>query len=249
MFNLAFRVQDAADILIMAFVIYRLMLLVKGTPAGPMAIGVAVLAVIGGVASWLGLNSLNWFFDHLRGVWLLAALIVFQPEIRKALGQIGQNRLVRVFFGGREAMVDTIVKTAFEFSARRVGALIVFERAIPLGNYVERGFRLNAEVSHELLTAIFDNRSPLHDGAAVVVGNRVASAAVMLPLTENPKVAKTLGARHRAALGISEVTDAAALVVSEETGRVALVVGGEMKAAGNVADLKTALADCLKGRS
>jgi diadenylate cyclase len=248
MFNLAFRVQDAADILIMAFVIYRLMLLVKGTPAGPMAIGVAVLAVIGGLASWLGLNSLNWFFDHLRGVWLLAALIVFQPEIRKALGQVGQNRLVRVFFGGREAMLDTVVKTAFEFAARRVGALVVFERAVPLGNYVERGVRLNAEVSHELLAAIFDNRSPLHDGAVVVVGSRAAAAAVMLPLTENPKVAKTLGARHRAALGVSEVTDAVVVIVSEETGRVSLVVSGEIRPVGNVADLRAALGDYLKGR-
>jgi diadenylate cyclase len=248
MFNLAFRVQDAADILIMAFVIYRLMLLVKGTPAGPMAVGVAVLAVVAGLASWLGLNSLNWFFDHLRAVWLLAALIVFQPEIRKVLGQIGQNRLLRVVWGGREALLDTVVRTAFDFAARRVGALIVFERGVPLGNYVERGVRLNGEVSAELLAAIFDNRSPLHDGAAIVVGSRVAAAAVMLPLTENPAVAKTAGARHRAALGISEVTDAVVVVVSEETGRVSLAAGGELTRVGSAVDLRAALDDYLRGR-
>jgi len=248
MFGLSFRVQDAVDILVMAFVIYRLMLMVKGTPAAPMAAGVAILGVVAGAASLLGLHSINWFFEHLRGVWLLAALIVFQPEVRKALGLIGKNRLVRVVLGRKETTIDVLVNTAFEFAARRIGALFVFERTVPLGSYVERGVRLNSEISRELLSAIFEAHSPLHDGAAIIEGDRVAAAAVMLPLTENPEVAKSRGARHRAALGITEVTDAVVVVISEETGRVSIAADGSLHAAAAVEDLKASLQDYLKGR-
>ncbi|HUU56666.1 MAG TPA: diadenylate cyclase CdaA [bacterium] len=248
MFGLTFRVQDAVDILVMAFVIYRLMLMVKGTPAAPMAAGVAILGVVAGAASLLGLHSINWFFEHLRGVWLLAALIVFQPEVRKALGLIGKNRLVRAVLGRKETTIDVLVNTAFEFAARRIGALFVFERTVPLGNYVERGVRLNSEISRELLTAIFEAHSPLHDGAAIIEGDRVAAAAVMLPLTENPEVAKSRGARHRAALGITEVTDAVVVIVSEETGRVSITADGTLHAVAAVEDLKASLQDYLKGR-
>jgi diadenylate cyclase len=232
----------------MAFVIYRLMLMVKGTPAAPMAAGVAILGVVAGVASLLGLHSINWFFEHLRGVWLLAALIVFQPEARKALGLIGKNRLVRAVLGRKEATIDVLVNTTVEFAARRIGALFVFERTVPLGSYVERGVRLNCEISRELLTAIFEAHSPLHDGAAIIEGDRVAAAAVMLPLTENPSVAKSRGARHRAALGITEVTDAVVVVVSEETGRVSMAADGTLQGVAAVEDLKASLQDYLKGR-
>jgi diadenylate cyclase len=248
MFGLSFRVQDAVDILVMAFVIYRLMLMVKGTPAAPMAAGVAILGVVAGAASLLGLHSINWFFERLRGVWLLAALIVFQPEIRKALGLAGKNRLVRAVLGRKETTIDIVVNTAFAFAGRRVGALFVFERTVPLGSYVERGVRLNSEISRELLTAIFEAHSPLHDGAVIVEGDRVAAAAVMLPLTENPGVAKSRGARHRAALGITEVTDAVVVAVSEETGRVSIAADGKLNAVAAVEDLKASLQDYLKGR-
>ena len=248
MFGLSFRVQDAVDILVMAFVIYRLMLLVKGTPAAPMAAGAVILAVLAGAASLFSLHSINWFFEHLRGVWFIAAIIVFQPEIRKALGLIGKNRLVRAVLGRKETTIDIVVNTAFEFAATRVGALLVFERTVPLGNYVERGVRLNSEISRELLGAIFDGHSPLHDGAAIIEGDRVAAAAVMLPLTENPEVAKSRGARHRAALGITEVTDAVVVVISEETGRVAIAVDGRLNPVTGVEDLKSSLQDYLKGR-
>jgi diadenylate cyclase len=244
MFGLSFRVQDAVDILVMAFVIYRLMLLVKGTPAAPMAAGVVIVGLAAGAASLLGLHSLNWFFEHLRGVWFIAAIIVFQPEIRKALGLLGKNRLVRVVLGRKETTIDVV----FEFAARRVGALFVFERTVPLGNYVERGVRLNSDISRELLGAIFDAHSPLHDGAAIIEGDRVAAAAVMLPLTENPEVAKSRGARHRAALGVTEVTDAVVVVISEETGRVAIAVDGRLNPMTGVEDLKASLQDYLKGR-
>jgi diadenylate cyclase len=248
MFGLSFRVQDAVDILVMAFVIYRLMLLVRGTPAAPMAAGAVILGIVAGAASLFSLHSINWFFDHLRAVWLIAAIIVFQPEIRKALGLIGKNRLVRVVLGRKETTIDIVVNTAFEFAATRVGALLVFERTVPLGNYVERGVRLNSEISRELLGAIFDGHSPLHDGAAIIEGDRVAAAAVMLPLTENPEVAKSRGARHRAALGITEVTDAVVVVISEETGRVAVAVDGRLNPVTGVEDLKSSLQDYLKGR-
>lgn len=248
MFGLTFRVQDAVDILIMAFVIYRLLMMVKGTPAAPMVAGVAVLAILAGVASLVGLNSINWFFDNLRGVWLLAAVIVFQPEIRRALGILGRNRLVQAVFRGHETTLGIVAFAAFDFAARRVGALFVFERTVPLGSYAERGVRLNSDLSPELLSAIFDVHSPLHDGAVIIAGGRVVAAAVMLPLTENPAIAKTWGARHRAALGISEVTDAVVVVVSEETGLVSLAVAGEFRPVGSAPALRAALDDCLRGR-
>jgi diadenylate cyclase len=248
MFGLTFRVQDAVDILVMAFVIYRLMLLVKGTPAAPMAAGVVILAAVAAVASLFDLHSINWFFEHLRAVWFIAAVIVFQPEIRKALGLLGKNRLVRAVLGRKETTIDVVVNTMFEFAATRVGALLVFERTVPLGNYVERGVRLNSEISRELLGAIFEGHSPLHDGAAIVEGDRVAAAAVMLPLTENPEVSKSRGARHRAALGITEVTDAVVIVVSEESGRVSIAADGALKPVAAIDDLKASLLDYLKGR-
>jgi diadenylate cyclase len=181
-------------------------------------------------------------------VWFLAALIIFQPEVRKALALVGRNRLVRAVLGRKETTIDIVVNTAFEFAARRVGALFVFERTVPLGSYVERGVRLNSEMSRELLTAIFEVHSPLHDGAAIIEGDRVAGAAVMLPLTENPEVAKSRGARHRAALGITEATDAVVVVVSEETGRVAVAADGTLQGVAAVEDLKSSLQDYLKGR-
>ncbi len=248
MFGLSFRVQDAVDILVMAFVIYRLMLLVKGTPAAPMAAGAAIVALVAGAASFFELQSINWFFENLRGLWLVAAIIVFQPELRKALGLVGKNQLVRAVLGRKETTVDVVVNAAFEFAGRRVGALLVFERTVPLGNYVERGVRLNSEISRELLASIFETHSPLHDGAAIIEGDRVAAAAVMLPLTENPQVAKSWGARHRAALGITEVTDAVVVVISEESGRVSIAVDGVLKPATGVVDLKASLQDYLKGR-
>jgi diadenylate cyclase len=248
MFGLTFRVQDAVDIVVMAFVIYRLMRLVRGTPAAPMAAGAVIVALVAGAASLLGLHSINWFFENLRGLWFLAAIIVFQPELRKALGLVGKNPLVRAVLGRKETTIDIVVNTAFEFAARRIGALLVFERTVPLGSYAERGVRLDCEISRELFGAIFDGHSPLHDGAAIIEGDRVAAAAVMLPLTENPEVAKSRGARHRAALGITEVTDAVVVVVSEEMGRVAVAADGVLKPVTGVEDLKASLLDYLKGR-
>jgi len=156
--------------------------------------------------------------------------------------------LVRAVLGRKETTIDIVVNAAFEFAATRVGALLVFERTVPLGSYVERGVRLNSEISRELLGAIFDAHSPLHDGAAIIEGDRVAAAAVMLPLTENPEVAKSRGARHRAALGITEVTDAVVVVISEETGRVAIAADGRLNPVTGVEDLKASLQDYLKGR-
>ena len=247
MFGIEFRIQDAIDILIIAFIAYRLVLLIKGTRGLPMIIGVLILIGVSVVARLLGFHAFNWFADKISGIWVLALLIVFQPEVRSALSRLGRNRFVRRILGVREAMLDEVVRAVNQFSRDRIGAIIVFERDVPLGEYSGKGVKMQSVLSTEVLRAIFEKRSPLHDGAVIVEGELILSAAVMLPLTENPNIARTLGARHRAAIGISDVSDAIVVVVSEETGRFSLVRNGEIQTYDDLALFKSYLVSYLRG--
>ncbi|MCP4229915.1 MAG: TIGR00159 family protein [bacterium] len=247
MFGIDFRIRDIIDILIIAFVAYRIIVLIKGTRGLPMVFGVLILVAVSVVARLLDFHTFNWFADKVKEVWLLALLIVFQPEIRSALSRLGRNRIVRRILGVREAVVDEVVRTVDRFSKDRIGALIVFERDVPLGEYTDKGVKMQSALSAELLRAIFAKNSPLHDGAVIVENETILSAAVMLPLTENPNVARTLGARHRAAIGISDVSDAIVIVVSEETGRFSLVKGGEIHTYSDLALFKSYLVSYLQG--
>jgi diadenylate cyclase len=227
-----FRWRDALDILLVAAVIYRVLTLFRGTRAVQMTIGLAVLAGAALGARALNLTSLGWLLDHFWSFWVVALIIVFQPELRRALGWIGQGRILKTLVGdtaGGERVVREVVRATESLASRRIGALIVLERATGLRQYAELGVALDALVSADLLMSLFLPYSPLHDGAVFVHGERVVAAGCFLPLSRNTGLGRALGTRHRAALGIAEETDAIAVVASEETGRLSLAVAGRIE--------------------
>jgi diadenylate cyclase len=225
--------RDALDILLVAALIYRVLVLFRGTRAVQITIGLGVLAGAAILARALQLTSLGWLLDHFWSFWVVALIVVFQPELRRALGWIGQGSLLQRLTGAAERaqVVDEVVRAADSLASRRIGALIVVERATGLRQYAELGVALDALVSADLLTSVFLPYSPLHDGAVVIQGGRVVAAGCFLPLSRNMQLGRALGTRHRAALGIAEDTDAIALVVSEETGRLSLAVSGRIEPA------------------
>jgi diadenylate cyclase len=239
----AFRWRDALDILLVAAIIYRVLTLFRGTRAVQIAIGLAVLAGAAVMARTLGLTSLIWLLDHFWSFWVVAVIVVFQPELRRALAWIGQGPVLQRLLGGsaeHAELIDEIVRASDALAGRRIGALIVLERSTGLRQYAELGVALDALVSSDLLTSIFLPYSPLHDGAVFVQGGRIVAAGCFLPLSRNTQVGRALGTRHRAALGIAEETDAIALVVSEETGRMSLAWGARLEGVDD--------ADALRGR-
>jgi len=222
--------RDLLEIAIVAVVIYRILLVFVGTRAIRMLLGFFSLVVIYVVSRVLGLTLIEYLLTALFQFGVIAALIVFQPELRSALASLGQNRLFRVFsrMQARE-VVEEIVEAVEDLSRGRVGAIIAVEQEIGLGEYLETGTPLQARVSAPLLQNIFTPYSLLHDGAAVVRGDEIIAAGVILPLTQFPVTDRTLGTRHRAALGLSEETDALVIVVSEETGIVSVAHRGRLQ--------------------
>jgi diadenylate cyclase len=241
----AFRWRDALDILLVAAVVYRILVMFRGTRALQMVVGLGALVVASLLARRLELYSTQWILDNLWSFWVIALVVLFQPELRRALARIGQGRLIQALLGAsgaeRAAVVDDVIEVAESLSARRIGALVVLERATGLRQYAELGVALDALVSADLLGSIFLPYSPLHDGAAFIQGNRIVAAGCFLPLSRNLQVGRSLGTRHRAALGISEETDAVAVVVSEETGNVSLAVEGQLEVPPDVDALRDRL--------
>ncbi|HKM17309.1 MAG: TIGR00159 family protein [Firmicutes bacterium] len=227
-----FTVLDAIDILIVAFVIFKLIHAIRHTRAITLIKGLAVVVVAGVVAQAFGLRTVNWLLDQATTTVFVALPIVFYPELRRALEQLGQGGL----FGKAAAtdkddadyVVDVVVQAAFQLSAGRVGALIVIERGVGLQEYIDTGIELDAVLSVQLLANVFERNSPLHDGAVIIRKKRIQAASCLLPLTER-KLDTQLGTRHRAAIGLSEQSDALAVAVSEETGAVSLAVGGRLR--------------------
>lgn len=221
---------DILDILIVAFLFYRTFLLIRGTRATQMFIGLFLLIILSFLAQWLNLNALNWILSSLKTVWVIAFVILFQPELRKALAQLGQNRVLGMFLKVEESgIVSEVVKACHQLTQRGLGAIIVIEQDVGLKNYIETGTPLDARVSSELLVTIFTPPSPLHDGAVVLEKHRIVAAGCILPLSQNPRLGRSLGTRHRAGLGLSEETDAITIIVSEETGMISLARGGKLK--------------------
>jgi diadenylate cyclase len=219
--------RDAVDILAVAIIIYNLLLLIRGTRAVQMLLGLFFLGLVYYVAVLAELPTLQRILENLLIVLPFAIIVLFQHEIRRALATFGRNPLWG--FAKQEKVVAPfaeIVLAATTLSARRIGGLIVIERLHGLRNYIENGIALDALVSYDLLINIFQPETPLHDGAVIVRDDRIAAAACFLPLTPNPELSKEFGTRHRAALGLSEETDAVAVVVSEETGTISVAFDG-----------------------
>ncbi len=221
---------DVLDILIVAFLFYRLFAMIKGTRAAQMFVGLIFIVIASIVAQWFRLNALNWIIGSLKTVWVILFVILFQPELRALLTHIGQNRLLRALIRvGDGGVLKEILGAVEDMSRERRGALIVVERDMGLRNYIETGTKLDATVTKELLETIFTPHSPLHDGAVVIRGDQVAAAGCILPLSQTAGLSPILGTRHRAALGLAEETDACVIVVSEETGAISIAHKGELK--------------------
>jgi diadenylate cyclase len=229
----SFRWRDGVDIVVVAVVAYRILVTFRGTRAVQMLTGVALLAGATVVARRLELYSTSWILGNLWSFWVIALIVLFQPELRRALAQVGRGPLLTRVLGPAPAerthLLDGVLKAVESLAARRIGALIVFERTTGLRHYAELGVTLDALLSPELIGSIFLPYSPLHDGAVFVQGNRIVAAGCFLPLSRNIQLGRALGTRHRAALGISEETDAAVLVVSEETGRISVIAEGQIE--------------------
>jgi diadenylate cyclase len=222
---------DLLDILLVSVLVYRLLILVKGTRSAQMYVGLFVIVVVGLIARELNLIAVGWIVDSLKTVWLIAFVILFQPELRHALASIGRTRYFRSFLRGDSfyGVIGEIVRAAETLAQRRHGGLIVIERNVGLRNFVETGTRIDARITAELLVTLFSPGSPLHDGAVILHEDTVIAASCILPLSTNPGTSISLGTRHRAALGLSEECDAAVIVVSEQTGAISVAFRGEMK--------------------
>jgi len=223
---------NTVDILLVWFVIYKLIMIVRGTKAVQLLKGIFVILLVKIVSDKFQLQTLGWMMQQVLLWGFLAIAIIFQPELRRALEQLGRGRLFSRTSNqegeGEEQLVESIVKAVDYMAKRRIGALISIERETGMSDYIETGISLDSKISAELLINIFIPNTPLHDGAVILQKNSVAAAACYLPLSESPFISKELGTRHRAALGISEVTDSITVVVSEETGSVSLTKNGEL---------------------
>ena len=220
---------DLVDILLVAFIIYRIFLLIKGTRAVQMLLGLAVVLVVYVLSQFFGLFTLHWFLDNFLSSIILVIIVIFQSDIRRALIHMGRNP----FFAGMSTreeseVIEELVKASFAMASRRVGALIVIERETGIKDFIEAGSEIDAKVSSDLIQSIFHPSSPIHDGALVIQEGRLTRAGCFLPLTQNPDVGRGLGTRHRAAIGLTELVDAVSIVVSEETGKVSVVVVGRI---------------------
>jgi diadenylate cyclase len=221
---------DVLDIAIVSVLIYEFLKLIRGTRAVQMAVGSLLIVGLFYVSRLVPLQTVNWMIRNIFVYVAFAAIVIFQSDIRRALAHFGQAPFFR-YFNRQEAADETIeevVVAATMLSTQHIGAIIVIEREIGLRNYIESGIPLDATLTYDLLVTIFQHGSPLHDGAVILQENRVAAAACFLPLTVNPRVSRELGTRHRAAIGLTEESDALAVVVSEETGLISLALNGQI---------------------
>ena len=236
------RVWDVLDIALVSFILYRVFLLIKGTRAVQMVLGLGILLLALVFSRWAGLYTMNWLVQGFMSQVVLVVLVLFQPELRRALAHVGENPLFSSLSPIESSkFLDEIVKAAVALANRRIGALIVMERETDLRNIVEMGTEVEAKVSKELILSIFHPTSPIHDGAIIIQRGRVSAAGCFLPLTTSPAVNKALGTRHRAAIGLTEETDAAVVVVSEETGTISVVMGGVLNRDLDAVSLRRAL--------
>lgn len=245
------RVVDLVEIALVSYVLYKLYLWMRGTIAVQIFGGILALYVIQVLVMAAEMTMLKAIFSSLSEVFVLAVIILFQPEIRRLLLLLGQNRFVRRFVvsPARDEMIGEIVGAVAELSSRRIGALIAFERSAGLRNYVETGANLQAHVSRDLLVTIFYAQNPLHDGAVIIRDGRIEAARCILPVSTSMRLSPHLGLRHRAAVGLTEQTDAFVIVVSEETGSVSVSQTGQLYQGITTAQLRIRLIEALSARA
>lgn len=219
------------DILVVGFLVYQCLMVVRGTRAGPILFGILIMVSLYAVSLWAGLEATRTLLTLIVPFIGLAVIVLFQSEIRRTLARLGRKRWLGLAGGFRGPDMGEIMLAVEQFAQQKTGCLIVLERDIGLRTFVESGVRLDARVSRDLLLSIFTPGLPLHDGAVIIQKDRIAAAACFLPLTINPGLSRQLGTRHRAAIGITEETDCLSLVVSEETGRISIAAFGELAAA------------------
>ena len=234
---------DVLDIAIVSLVIYEVLTLIRGTRAVQMALGSALIVGMFYGSQWSRLQTVNWLIRNVAGYLVFGAIVLFQSDIRRALAHLGRAPFFRYFARpeGADETIEEVAVAATMLAAQRVSAIIVIERQIGLRNYIEGGIPLDATLTYDLLVSIFQNSSPLHDGAVIVHGDRIAAAACFLPLTVNPRLSRELGTRHRAAIGLTEENDAVAVVVSEETGNISIALDGRLERELGAETLRTRL--------
>ena len=232
------QIIDIVEIVIISFLMYQIMVWIKNTRAWILVKGVAVLLAFTLIAVLFHMSTIIWLAEKTLGLGVTAIIIVFQPELRKALEQLGRKNFITNVIpfdearGGKERFSDKtvqeLVRASFALAKTKTGALIVLEQEVPLTEYENTGIFLDSLISSQLLINIFEHNTPLHDGAVIIRGDRIVSATCYLPLSDNMEISKALGTRHRAGLGISEVTDSMTIIVSEETGKVTVAFGGRL---------------------
>lgn len=240
------RFADVIDIAIVAFIIYQAFRLVRETRAEQLIKGILILIIMLQLSSWLGFNTMQYILENTMQLGFFALLIIFQPELRRGLERMGRGTAGRLLsFNNREEVVegtvDEVARAVDNLAKNKVGALICMERLTKLGDIIKTGTELNSRISAELLVNIFVPNTPLHDGAVVIGSNKILAAACFLPLTHNNDLSKELGTRHRAAIGLSENSDAVVIVVSEETGKISIALDGGLTRNLTVETLKKAL--------
>ncbi|WP_123042088.1 diadenylate cyclase CdaA [Cohnella candidum] len=224
-------IKDIADILIVSYLVYRMILLVRGTRAVQLLKGILLLVVTWALSTWLNLYTLKWLMNQVFTFGVVTVLIIFQPELRRALEQLGRGKLFTRSSAEDQDVsqrINEVIKSVNYLARRKIGALIVFERNTGLNDYIESGIKMESSLSSELLINVFIPNTPLHDGAVILRANQIMAAGCYLPLSENPFISKELGTRHRAGIGVSEVSDAISVIVSEETGQVSLAINGQV---------------------
>lgn len=248
------RITDIIDIVIVAVLIYQMLKMIRETRALQLVKGIAILLIVLQVSTWLNFTVINYILRNIMQVGLFMIVVIFQPELRNILERVGRSKVGNLFDFSTiqlsedqlENIIDELVNATVNLSQTKTGALIVLEREIRLGDFVNTGAMLNAEITAALLENIFVPKTPLHDGAVIVRNDRIYSAGCVLPLTSNTNLSRELGTRHRAALGVSEVSDAVVIVVSEETGKISIAINGTLTRNLNEQTLKKAIERALE---
>ena len=242
------RIRDILDIALVAFIIYKGIKLVSETRAVSLIKGIIILIVATQLSGWLSLNSINFLLINTMEVGLVALLVVFQPELRRALEKVGRSSIGKFLTMTEpedESTVTKVVDAVSALTSTKTGALLVFEREIKLGDVAKTGIPINSDISPELIINVFVPNTPLHDGAVIIGENKVKAAACFLPLTQDNTLSQELGTRHRAAIGISEVADCVVVVVSEETGKISIALHGKLERNISIPNLEKTLKELL----